>query len=256
MAVQNYIPKYLPSFSRKKARAYTNEQNKLVEELLPKITFETELKKESHFDDLIMGREVYLEIGFGGGEHLVSLAKANLDKLIIGCEVFLNGVAACLADIKEKNLDNILLSTEDAREVLEKIPDNSLDKIFILFPDPWPKTKHYKRRIIKQESLEIIHAKLNKGGVLRVATDHEDYFLWMLNVFSKQSLLNPLKGKFPYDVDVLKNSGMDKNDKSNLNLSNPEYEVFLKVPEDHYKTRYQEKAEREGRVSRFMEFKK
>lgn len=124
--------------------------------------------------------ELVLEIGFGGGEHLLAQAAHNPDTLFIGVEPYINGVAKCLAGIDKQKLANIRLNTDDARLLVKELPDACLDSVFILFPDPWPKTRHNKRRLVNQETLAMIARAHKKGGRLLIATDHEDYMVWIL----------------------------------------------------------------------------
>ena len=126
----------------------------------------------------------WLEIGFGGGEHLVWQARANVDVGLIGCEVFEDGVVKVLSVIDEAKLGNVLLSTEDAREVLRRLPAASLDRVFILFPDPWPKTRHHKRRFVQMEMLDSLARIMCKGAEFRFATDDAGYRLWTLERLS------------------------------------------------------------------------
>jgi len=124
--------------------------------------------------------EVWLEIGFGGGEHMAAQAALRPDVLILGAEPFLNGVASALRHIDEAALGNIRLRQGDARQLLMDLPDASLTRIFILFPDPWPKTRHHKRRLIQDETLVDMARVLAPGGGLRFATDWCDYAEWTL----------------------------------------------------------------------------
>ncbi|MGD9980537.1 MAG: tRNA (guanosine(46)-N7)-methyltransferase TrmB [Hyphomonadaceae bacterium] len=121
-----------------------------------------------------------LEIGFGGGEHLAAQAMAHPEKRFIGVEPFLNGVASCLRHIEEANAQNIRLHQGDARDVITRLPDASLDLVYILFPDPWPKTRHHKRRLIQPEFLDELARVLKLGAELRFATDWANYAVWTL----------------------------------------------------------------------------
>lgn len=120
----------------------------------------------------------WLEIGFGGGEHLAEQALAHPDACLIGCEPYVNGVARLLALIGDA--DNVRVVIDDARLLLKALPSSSLDRIFVLFPDPWPKTRHHKRRIVNPETLADMARVLKPGGELRLATDIMSYARPML----------------------------------------------------------------------------
>lgn len=126
------------------------------------------------------GREFVLEIGFGGGEHLVAQATAHPNTRFIGVEPFLNGVASCLRHVEEANAQNIRLHNGDARDVIARLPDASLDLVYILFPDPWPKTRHHKRRLIQPDFLGELARVMKPGAELRFATDWANYASWTL----------------------------------------------------------------------------
>jgi tRNA (guanine-N7-)-methyltransferase len=126
-----------------------------------------------------------LEIGFGGGEHLVAQAAARSDARFIGVEPFQNGVASCLRHIEESGVTNVRLHMGDARDVIARLPDECLDLVYILFPDPWPKARHHKRRLIQPAFLGELARVLKaggpgKGGEVRFATDWANYAEWTL----------------------------------------------------------------------------
>jgi len=123
---------------------------------------------------------VWLEVGFGGGEHLAAQAEAHPAIGLIGCEVFENGVAKLLAEVKRRALANVRVFIDDARLLLAALPEASLARAFILFPDPWPKLRHWKRRIVSSETLDRLAFALADGAELRLATDDADYLCWML----------------------------------------------------------------------------
>jgi tRNA (guanine-N7-)-methyltransferase len=120
------------------------------------------------------------EVGFGGGEHLVWQAQARPDWGFIGCEPFINGAAKLVAQVVEQDLRNVRLYVGDAREVIPRLPDRCLDAFYLLFPDPWPKLRHHKRRFVNQKNLDQIARVLRTGGELRIATDMMDYARWTL----------------------------------------------------------------------------
>lgn len=121
-----------------------------------------------------------MEIGFGGAEHLVHEAQERPDAGLIGCEPFLNGVAKLLAQIEAKDLANIRVHHGDARDILVRLPNASLDRIDVLYPDPWPKWRQRKRRFLSEPNLREIARVLKVGGALRFATDIDDYAGWVL----------------------------------------------------------------------------
>ena len=120
-------------------------------------------------------REVWLEIGFGGGEHLAAQASAHPDVLLLGAEPFLNGVASAVRHIEEAGLANVRLHAGDARELLAALPAASLARVFILFPDPWPKARHHKRRLVNPALAAELARVMRPGARLRFATDWADY---------------------------------------------------------------------------------
>jgi len=127
-------------------------------------------------------REVWLEVGFGGGEHLLAQAAANPQAGLIGCEPFINGMAALLSAIDDEptRAANIRLLMDDARPLIASLRDASLAKAFILFPDPWPKARHHKRRFVAKANLDQLARVLKDGAELRLATDDPGYLRWML----------------------------------------------------------------------------
>jgi tRNA (guanine-N7-)-methyltransferase len=125
-------------------------------------------------------RELWLEVGFGAGEHLVALAELNPQVGLIGAEPYEMGMAKMLTKLEEKPLNNVRLYEGDGREILEALPDASLSRFFLLFPDPWPKTRHHKRRFLQMEMLDLLAAKLKPGSELRFATDDKSYLPYAL----------------------------------------------------------------------------
>ncbi|MGE3839566.1 MAG: tRNA (guanosine(46)-N7)-methyltransferase TrmB, partial [Hyphomonadaceae bacterium] len=128
-----------------------------------------------------------LEIGFGGGEHLVAQARAFPGWRFIGVEPFMNGVASCLRHIEESGVANVRLSMGDAREVMARLPEAALDRVDILFPDPWPKVRHHKRRLIQPAFLDALARVLKREGEVRFATDWANYAAWTLEHFSRDT---------------------------------------------------------------------
>ena len=123
---------------------------------------------------------VWLEIGFGAGEHLAAQAAAHPDHGVLGCEVFENGVVKLLGEVKARALGNVRLFIDDARLLVAALAEASLARVFILFPDPWPKLRHHKRRIVSSALLDLLAHAMMDGAELRLATDDMDYARWML----------------------------------------------------------------------------
>lgn len=147
-----------------------------MDELLPKLSVPIEtgsqLDPAKQFAD---AEEIWLEIGFGGGEHVSGQAKANPAVGILASEVFFEGIAKLLSQIDDDGLQNVRLWPEDARELVNGLANNSIDRAFILFPDPWPKTRHQKRRIIQPDFLDDLARVIKPAGRLRFATDVRSY---------------------------------------------------------------------------------
>jgi tRNA (guanine-N7-)-methyltransferase len=125
-------------------------------------------------------RAVWLEVGFGGGEHLAAQAAANPHVGFIGCEPFVNGVVSLLGHVSERGLRNVRVWQGDARDLIARLPEASIRRAFILFPDPWPKARHHKRRLIAPAFLDALARVLGPGAELRVATDDMNYLAWSL----------------------------------------------------------------------------
>ncbi len=167
------------SFGRIKSRSLKPRQADLFDTLLPRIA----ANEANVAAALKSGRPLWLEIGFGGGEHLAAQAQANPDVTLIGCEPFINGVGSALRHIVEANLENVLVLADDARPLLDTLPNASVARIFILFADPWPKARHNKRRFIQPETVAAFARVLKPGGTVRFATDWADYADWALQRF-------------------------------------------------------------------------
>lgn len=131
-------------------------------------------------------QDVWLEIGFGAGEHLLAQAERHPRIGFIGCEPFQNGIAAMLPRLVQANLGNVRVFAEDARPLLRRLAPASIDRAFILFPDPWPKRKHWKRRLIADDTCRCLASILKPAARLHVATDHPGYLRWILITFARQ----------------------------------------------------------------------
>jgi len=126
------------------------------------------------------GEQIVLEIGFGGGEHLIHQARTNPQSRYIGVEPFVNSMAKALRSIEEFKLENIRLYEEDAVELLDWLPQGSIDRIDLLYPDPWPKLRHWKRRFVSQKNLDRFARVLKVGGKFHFASDIDTYINWTL----------------------------------------------------------------------------
>ncbi len=217
--MQQELPNYqnnrlIRSFGRIKSRKLSDHKNALIEGLLP-------LYEIKNFQP--SSNKTCLEIGFGFGDFLFEKAKTNSDILFFGAEPHLNGVVNLLAKLEVEPLKNLKISREDVRILLAKFPDKNFDQIFILFPDPWPKSRHFKRRLINAEFLdEILAPKMKDGAKLTIATDHDLYKTWILAEVARSK-------KFSWQA----NSKKD----------------WQNFPSDWVETKYQKKAAAEGRVS-------
>ncbi|AEI92545.1 tRNA (guanosine(46)-N7)-methyltransferase TrmB [Roseobacter litoralis] len=175
---------------------------------------------------LFDGKPVWLEIGFGGGEHLVHQAAQNPDIGIIGAEPYINGVAMLLGKIRRAGVENLAVHAGDARDLMDVLPAASIDRAFLLYPDPWPKARHHRRRFVTAEHLEPLARALKPGSVFRVATDIEDYV--------RQTLQEVPQHGFKW----LANSPDD----------------WRRPWPDWISTRYEQKALREGRTPHYLTF--
>ena len=202
----------LRSYGRLKSRPIKPRQAALVDSLLPALRC-----PQAPFDPGALkpgAAETWLEIGFGGGEHMAAQASRRPDVLILGAEPFHNGVASALRHVDEQGLANVRIEDGDARALMARLPDASLARIFVLFPDPWPKTRHHKRRLIQPETVAEFARLLAAGGRLRFASDWADYVDWTL-----ERVL--ASGAFAWDAGRA--------------------EDWRRAPADHVSTRYEEK---------------
>lgn len=218
------------SYGRIKSRKLSEHKNHLLHNLFSSYQFSLEdFEKnnkvgESLSNKLSAGfKKISFEIGFGFGDFLYEKAKVNPDQIFLGCEPHINGVVNILAKLENQPLPNIKISREDARQLLLRFDDNLFDEIYILFPDPWPKAKHFKRRLINIDLLDnLLAQKLKIGAKLIIATDHDSYKTWILSAILKSS-------RFKWNVS-----------------SKRDWQSF---PDDWIVTKYQKKAQIEGRDS-------
>jgi tRNA (guanine-N7-)-methyltransferase len=208
-------------YGRSSGHKLRKSQSELVETLLPAIAApeDGEISAQRLFGD---DRPLHLEIGFGGGEHLAYRADLLPDHGFIGCEPFLNGVAQALGHIRDQRLANVRIHMGDGLDVLRRLPDQSLTMVYLLHPDPWPKARHAKRRMMNDGPLDLIAAKMKPGGEFRLATDDPTYLNWSLMVMQRHGHQFEWAVKEPGD--------------------------WLRYPSGWLETRYAVKARREGRV--------
>ncbi|MDR3325863.1 MAG: tRNA (guanosine(46)-N7)-methyltransferase TrmB [Rhodospirillaceae bacterium] len=171
-------------FGRRRGRPLHIKNKILIDTLLPKLSIK-EPKLNQYLDPWALfasnTRELWLEIGFGSGEHLAWQAGANPDIGFIGCEIFLNGIASLLSYIDRQNLKNIRIFANDVRHLFLIMPPTSLYRVFLLFPDPWPKRRHIKRRFICHDNLDQLSLLMVDGAELRIATDDNIAKAWITN---------------------------------------------------------------------------
>jgi len=170
-------------YGRKRGRKLRPGQQALLEAMLPRLRVRlpappARLDLPALFDPPV--REVWLEIGFGGGEHLAWQAAAHPGIGFIGCEPFVNGLVSLFTRIRDQNLANVRVFDDDARLLLAALPEAGIARAFILFPDPWPKKRHHKRRIVAPATLDLLAFALGDGAELRIASDDASYVRWTL----------------------------------------------------------------------------
>jgi tRNA (guanine-N7-)-methyltransferase len=205
-------------YGRRSGHKLRQGQAALLEELLPEVSVpETgPITSQLLFGD---DRPLHFEIGFGSGEHLAYRADLLPDQGFIGAEPFLNGVVGALGHLRDRRLPNVRLHMGDALEVLERVTDGALTMVYLLHPDPWPKARHAKRRMVNPGPLDLIAAKLKPGGEFRLGTDDPTYCRWSMMTMSRRR-----------DFEWLAEHAED----------------FLTRPSGWPETRYEAKARRKG----------
>lgn len=209
------------TFGRAKGRPLSPAQSALMDAHFPRLSWDVQTGFAS------LNKPLWLEIGFGGAEHLIHQAKNNPDVHILGAEPFLNGVCKAVSQAVDAELDNLSLHHGDVRDVLSALPTASLERVFVLFPDPWRKTRHHKRRLINEEFLDDIHRVLKPGCEFRFASDIIHYVDWTI-------------------TRIHKHGGFDWPAQSQADWRQP--------PSDWCNTRYEAKAKREGRECHYFKF--
>ncbi len=166
-------------YGRRKGPKLSAHQQHLIDTLLPQLALKPELGADpkTYFDH---ADDVWLEVGFGAGEHLLWQAQHHPNVGMIGAEPYISGVAKLLSKVAEAKTPNIRLYIDDARDIIDALPDASLGRVFILFPDPWPKTRHHKRRFVQMDLLDRLARVMKPGAELRFASDDAPYFEWTL----------------------------------------------------------------------------
>lgn len=223
----------LKTFGRRTGHTLRANHQRLVDELLPKLRLDPN-EDGTHIDPMAAFKapvqQVWFEVGFGGGEHAAAQVENNPDIGMIACEPFLNGVASLLAHVEERGLeDRIRIYDNDARSLLDCMPDHSLDRLFLLFPDPWRKRRHAKRRFVGEENLKLVSRVLKSGAEFRVGSDHMPYIDWTLEHLTRH----------------------------------PDFEWICEGPEDWRvrpedwpPTRYEQKALRQGKTCIYLRFRR
>lgn len=218
-------------FGRRKGKKLRAGQARLTETLLPALRLDLESSAPADLAELFPHpvREVRLEVGFGGSEHLIAQAELYPDYGFIGIEPFVNGMAKALAAIDAKGLTNIRLHHGDATDILAWLPSASLARIDLLYPDPWPKRRHWKRRFVQDQSVAALARVLRTGGEFRFASDIDDYSAWTL-------------------VRLLRSPDFD--------WTAERADDWRKPWPDFGGTRYEAKAKREGRTPCYLAFRR
>lgn len=226
-------PEYGPlrSFGRRRARKLTPRQNDLLSAGLAALALDLDVPAPENLGKIFKGpiRQIWLEIGFGGGEHLLWQAEHNPDVGFIACEPFIDGVVKVIDRAEQRGLHNIRIHADDARDALAWLPDASVHRAFILFPDPWPKKRHIKRRLVQPSLLADLARVMPPGAELRLATDIPDYARGML-LAVRHSRAFSWQARTPAD--------------------------WRQRPQDWPATRYEQKAGREGRSCYFLTFRR
>ena len=218
-------------YGRRKSKPLSARKERMFRELLPKLRLDQKALPPKDLRALfpVPVRDVWLEIGFGSGEHILWQAEHNKDIGFIGCEPFINGVGTLLGAIEDSGIETIRVHDGDARDVLAWLPTGSIARLFLLFPDPWPKKRQQKRRLVSPETVAAFSRVLAPGGELRFASDDSDYTA--LSLFTVN-----LSGAFAW----LAERAAD----------------WQARPADWPETRYERKAGGEGRKSVYLRFKR
>jgi tRNA (guanine-N7-)-methyltransferase len=218
--------RWLRSYGPHRGRPPSARQADLLARLLPRVAVSLDRPAPARLAELFAApvEDVWLEVGFGGGEHLLWQARHHPHVGIIGCEPFRDGIIKLLAAIEADRLGNLRLYADDARLLFAWLPAASISRAFVLFPDPWPKKRHHKRRLLSTATFALLAHILRPAGEVRIATDHEAYAAAILQAVRRQ-------GDFA-ELSAVTRDG--------------------RRPDDWPATRYEEKARRAGRVCRLV----
>ncbi|CAI3936700.1 tRNA (guanine(46)-N(7))-methyltransferase TrmB [Commensalibacter communis] len=194
-SLENEKPATERLYGRRRGHPLRDRQQRLYDDYLPRIKFPQTALKEPASAFGQTPKEVWMEVGFGGGEHSIARHQANPEVGYIACEVFENGVCSLLSNLLDETDDEksapipdmLRLWNEDARILIREFPDQSIDKLFLMFPDPWPKARHAKRRFVHPNRIPLLHRILRTGAHWHVASDDPTYQEWVLEVMGNQS---------------------------------------------------------------------
>ncbi|MGK7755661.1 MULTISPECIES: tRNA (guanine(46)-N(7))-methyltransferase TrmB [unclassified Roseovarius] len=185
-------------------------------------------RKPIDLGTLFGDRDVWLEVGFGGGEHMIHQAAENPGVGIVGCEPYINGVAKLLGQLRDSDVKNVAIHPGDVRDMFDVLPEASIARAFLLYPDPWPKKRHHRRRFVTPEHLEPLARVMKPGAIFRVATDIPDYV--------RQTMIEVPRHGFTWLAEGPRD--------------------WREPWKDWISTRYEQKALREGRVPHYMTFRR
>jgi tRNA (guanine-N7-)-methyltransferase len=218
-------------FGRRRGRALRPGQKVLIRDFLPQFVLTIPASGKLDYRSVFGARDlsIWLEIGFGGGEHLAFQADHHPEISFIGCEVFENGIVKLLAHIKRRRFENIRVFTDDARLLIAALPPASIERVFVLFPDPWQKRRHEGRRLVSRETLDTLAGVMTDGGELRLATDDRNLLSWMLERITDHPAFKWMARRPP---------------------------DWCERPADWPPTRYEEKAGDAGRMPIFLRFRR
>ncbi len=225
------MPEIVRFFGRRRGKKLRVTGQGLVDQLLPKLAIPLPAEGSGPLDPASLfpdpKKDYWLEIGFGGGEHAAWQAEHHPEIGLIGAEVFLNGIASLLGHIERGGLSNIRIYPEDVRPFLASLATASIGRVFVLFPDPWPKSRHADRRFVNNGNLDLLARLMPQGAILRIATDDETYKAHAREVMAARKDFEDVTGEDPG-----------------------------KKPEDWPATRYEAKALREGRTPIFLSYQR